>query len=126
MPALASSASKILVTGANGYIGLWTVKSLLERGFAVRAVVRRESKSKILQALFPKFVESGKLEFAFIGDLTKEGAFDEAVKSIEGILHLASPLPSASPGPQGTCELTMSFDSSRLNGGYLQRPSALQ
>lgn len=112
MPALTTSTSKILVTGANGYIGLWTVKSLLERGFSVRAVVRSESKSEVLQIIFPKFVGNGKLEFAFIGDLTKEGAFDDAVKGVEGILHLASPLPSESPDPQGMWNSSTSSDSS--------------
>jgi hypothetical protein len=44
--------------------------------------------------------------------LTKESAFDEAVKGVEGILHLASPLPSASPDPQGMWNSSMPLDSS--------------
>ncbi|TEB22540.1 hypothetical protein FA13DRAFT_1740936 [Coprinellus micaceus] len=45
MPALPSTGSNptILITGANGYIGTWAVKTTLERGYSVRAVVRTES-----------------------------------------------------------------------------------
>ncbi|KAJ3501157.1 hypothetical protein NMY22_g19021 [Coprinellus aureogranulatus] len=102
MPALTSTSSTILVTGANGYIGAWTVKTLLSRGYTVRAVVRNPSKADVLKNIFPSYVENAKLTFAYVGDLVKEGAFDEAVKDADAILHLASPLPSPSPDPQAT------------------------
>ncbi|KAJ3520386.1 hypothetical protein NMY22_g12784 [Coprinellus aureogranulatus] len=40
MPYLNSTEATVLITGANGYIGAWTVKTALERGLIVRAVVR--------------------------------------------------------------------------------------
>ncbi|KAJ3506177.1 hypothetical protein NMY22_g17339 [Coprinellus aureogranulatus] len=100
MPALTSTSSTILVTGANGYIGAWTVKTLLSRGYTVRAVVRNPSKADVLENIFPSYVENAKLTFAYVEDLVKEGAFDEAVNDVDAILHLASPLPSPSPDPQ--------------------------
>ena len=34
--------SKVLVTGANGYIAIWLVAMLLEKGYSVRGTVRSE------------------------------------------------------------------------------------
>lgn len=69
MPVLTSTNSKVLVTGANGYIGAWVVKILLDRGYSVRAVVRNPAKADVLRGLFASHVESGKLEFAYVADL---------------------------------------------------------
>ncbi|TEB26430.1 D-lactaldehyde dehydrogenase [Coprinellus micaceus] len=102
MPVLTSTNSKVLVTGANGYIGAWVVKILLDRGYSVRAAVRNSAKADILRGLFPSHAGSGKLEFAYVADLVTEGAFDDAVVGVDAILHLASPLPSPSPDPQAT------------------------
>lgn len=43
MPAV-SAPSTILVTGANGFIAVATVKTLIERGFKVIGTVRTASK----------------------------------------------------------------------------------
>jgi nucleoside-diphosphate-sugar epimerase len=48
MPAV-DLGSEVLVTGANGYIAVWVVRVLLERGFAVRGTVRSESKSWLFE-----------------------------------------------------------------------------
>ncbi|TEB26681.1 D-lactaldehyde dehydrogenase [Coprinellus micaceus] len=104
MPALPSTNPNptILITGANGYIGTWAVKTTLERGYSVRAVVRTESKSASLRELFGNYIEKGKLEFKYVEDLTKDGAYDEVVKDVDAILHIASPLPTQSSDPQDT------------------------
>lgn len=101
MPTLTAANSTVLVTGANGYIGAWTVKTALEHGFAVRAVVRSEAKADWLKKIFASYLNNAKVEFVYVSDLTAEGAFDEAVKGVDAVLHLASPLPSSSPDPQG-------------------------
>ncbi|KAJ4473047.1 hypothetical protein J3R30DRAFT_3514321 [Lentinula aciculospora] len=36
MPKVIPNGSKVLVTGANGYIAAWVVRTLLEKGYAVR------------------------------------------------------------------------------------------
>ena len=51
MPAI-SPHDRILVTGANGYIGLWAVHRLLQTGYRVRAAVRTEDKAAALVKLF--------------------------------------------------------------------------
>ncbi|EIW83698.1 D-lactaldehyde dehydrogenase [Coniophora puteana RWD-64-598 SS2] len=90
MPAInANEQNLILVTGANGFIAAWTVRILLERGYAVRGAVRSSAKGKHLQETFRSYGE--KFELAFVEDITKDGAFDEAVKDVDGVIHTASP-----------------------------------
>ncbi|OJT14835.1 hypothetical protein TRAPUB_8629 [Trametes pubescens] len=83
------SSGKVLVTGANGFIAVWVVKTLLEQGFAVRGTVRSESKAAHLRETFASYGD--KLEIVIVEDITKEGAFDEAVKGVDAIEHTASP-----------------------------------
>ncbi|EGN92982.1 hypothetical protein SERLA73DRAFT_172493 [Serpula lacrymans var. lacrymans S7.3] len=88
MPAIAPP-SKVLVTGANGFIAVWLVNNLLERGYTVRGTVRSEAKAQYLRERFSSYGD--KHEVVVVEDVTKDGAFDEAVKDIDGILHTASP-----------------------------------
>ena len=75
--------AKILVTGANGYIAVWTVKDFLDSGYIVRGTVRSEQKAVHLRKIFQKEVEEGRLEFAVVPDITQPGAFDEVVKGVD-------------------------------------------
>ncbi|KAG8893630.1 methylglyoxal reductase (NADPH-dependent) gre2, partial [Tulasnella sp. 408] len=86
MPTI-SPKSKVLVTGANGYISLQIARYLLDRGFSARGAVRSPSKGEQVKATLndPNF------EYVVVEDITKDGAFDEAVKDVEGIIHVASP-----------------------------------
>ncbi len=89
MPAIKPN-SHVLVTGGSGFIAIWTVYQLLERGHKVRATVRSTEKGQYIEQLFSsKF--SGKFDFVIAEDLEKEGAFDEAVKGVDAVLHTASP-----------------------------------
>ncbi|KAJ3534904.1 hypothetical protein NMY22_g6721 [Coprinellus aureogranulatus] len=99
--------SKVLVTGGNGYVGAWVIHTLLAQGFSVRAVLRSEDKAKPLQQHFSihdhdekvkDAAANGKLEFVYVADFVKEGAFDGVMEGVEAILHLASPLPTGN-GP---------------------------
>ena len=51
MPSV-NKASKVLVSGANGYLAMWVVRTLLERGFIVRGTVRSEDKGKFMIEYF--------------------------------------------------------------------------
>ncbi|KZT58723.1 NAD(P)-binding protein [Calocera cornea HHB12733] len=85
-----NSPTKVLVTGANGYIAVWIVRILLEQGYAVRGTVRSAPKGDYLKKLFEK--EGEKFEYVVVDDITKDGAFDEAVKGVQAVLHTASPV----------------------------------
>ncbi|EIW85968.1 D-lactaldehyde dehydrogenase [Coniophora puteana RWD-64-598 SS2] len=81
--------AKILVTGANGFVAVWVVRTLLERGYTVRGTVRSADKGEHLKKLFSSYGD--KLELVVVEDITKEGAFDEVVKGVDAIEHTASP-----------------------------------
>ena len=49
MPAI-SPQDTVLVTGANGYMGRWAVRALLERGYAFHGVARTTEKAQDLSA----------------------------------------------------------------------------
>ncbi|KAF8999630.1 hypothetical protein BDQ17DRAFT_1308413 [Cyathus striatus] len=84
-----TSPSKVLVSGANGYVAIWVVRTLLERGHSVRGTVRSASKGKYLEEYFKSYGD--KFELVVVEDITTPGAFDEAVKGVDFIEHTASP-----------------------------------
>ncbi|PPQ97645.1 hypothetical protein CVT26_002443, partial [Gymnopilus dilepis] len=81
MTIIEPQGAPILVTGANGYIGLWIVRTLLEKGYSVRAVVRSSHKGHHMKKIFG--IYRHKLEIY-------DGAFDAAVKDVYGIIHSAA------------------------------------
>lgn len=96
MPTITSG--KVLVSGANGYVALWVVRSLLEHGYSVRATVRSESKGTHLRKIFASYSE--KLELIVVPDITAAGAFDEAVQGVDAIEHTASPFHFKAEDPE--------------------------
>ena len=68
MPTVAPG-SRVLVTGANGYIAMWVVRHLLEQGYTVRGVIRSQDKGKRLKEYFASYGD--KLELAIVPDMMK-------------------------------------------------------
>ncbi|KAJ3008136.1 hypothetical protein NUW54_g3272 [Trametes sanguinea] len=100
MPVL-SPPAKILVTGANGYVGCWAVRALLDKGYCVRAVVRTEDKARALSALIKAKHPSatvGQFDCAVIPDIIAPGcplqadAIEAVLHDIQGIVHTATPV----------------------------------
>lgn len=86
-----SSARKVLVTGANGYVASEIIFQLLQKGYSVHGTVRDpENKSKVghLES-FPNASSNLRL---FKADLLADNAFDEAIRGCEVVLHTASPV----------------------------------
>ena len=94
-----SSPAKVLVTGANGYLAVWVVKKYLEAGYSVRGTVRSLSKSAFLTEKFSDYGD--RFELVVVNDITKGGAFDEAVKGVDVIAHTASPFHYKATSPDG-------------------------
>ncbi|KIL64303.1 hypothetical protein M378DRAFT_24585 [Amanita muscaria Koide BX008] len=89
MPIIASGA-KVLVTGANGFIAIWLIRTLLEQGYVVRGTVRSLERSSFLVDMFKS--HGDKFELVVVEDITKDNAFDESVKGVDAIIHAASPV----------------------------------
>ncbi|KAF8468039.1 D-lactaldehyde dehydrogenase [Russula ochroleuca] len=92
-----SPPAKVLVTGANGYLATWVLKKYLEAGYSVRGTVRSLSKSAFLNDKFAHYGD--RFEIIVVEDITKDGAFDEAVKGVDTIAHTASPFHYKSTHP---------------------------
>ncbi|KJA19744.1 hypothetical protein HYPSUDRAFT_204330 [Hypholoma sublateritium FD-334 SS-4] len=90
MPTI-SKGDKVLVSGANGYLAMWVVRTFLERDYVVRGTVRNDAKAKFVKAYFSALGYGDRFETVLVGDITKEGAFDDAVKGVDAIAHTASP-----------------------------------
>ncbi|KAF5023272.1 hypothetical protein F66182_4653 [Fusarium sp. NRRL 66182] len=91
---MSSSSSTVLVTGANGYLGLHVVDQLLKHGKTVCATVRSERAAKTVREYFPEPLESRQLRIGFIQDLTKPECFKDVFdESITSVVHVASPCP---------------------------------
>ncbi|WOO83174.1 Putative uncharacterized oxidoreductase [Vanrija pseudolonga] len=88
MPALNSGL--ILITGASGYIGTYTVEVALKAGYAVRLAVRSADKGEYLKTRFAEYKDL--VSYTIVKDMDAKGAYDEAVAGIDGVIHLASPV----------------------------------
>lgn len=80
---------KVLVTGADGFIGSHLTEQLVKAGYSVRAFVYYNSFGKCgwLDTL-PKDVQK-EIEF-FSGDIRDPNGVREAVQDVKGIFHLAA------------------------------------
>ncbi|KAG2185561.1 hypothetical protein INT44_002354 [Umbelopsis vinacea] len=86
-----AKGSHVLVTGVNGFIASHVADQLLRTGYKVTGTVRSQTKADTLQSLVNKY-ESDNFKVIIVRDMEKEGAFDEAVKDVDAIAHVASPV----------------------------------
>ena len=93
--------TKILVTGASGYIAKHIILQLLERGDEVRGSLRDLSRGAHIRTTLAAHISQHidlveKLEFVAL-DLTDDAGWDEAMQGIDVLLHTASPVAIAQP-----------------------------
>jgi uncharacterized protein YbjT (DUF2867 family) len=72
---------KVLVTGASGFTGSFTVQALLEKKIDVRCFVRCSSSLN--------FIPTAKVEIAF-GDLNRPETLEKALHGMDAIVNIAS------------------------------------
>ena len=102
MGSTGTSGELVLLTGGTGHIGYRTLVEALRAGYQVRASIRRESSIAEIKATKSVQPYLSSLSFVIVEDITKDGAFDEAVKDVSYIVHVASPLPLPSDDPDKT------------------------
>jgi len=81
---LTPGSSKVLVTGASGFIGGWVARGLAERGHAVRALYRRPRPPAFLETLAAGGVEIQRRDLAWPEDARA------AVRGVEAVVHAAA------------------------------------
>ena len=83
---------RVLLTGANGFVASHILAGLVQRNYHIIATVRSEKKAQDILNLHPDWSEN--ITFAYIPDISAEGAYDEAFKigGFDYIIHNASPL----------------------------------
>lgn len=80
-----------LVTGGSGFIGLYVIQGLLERGDVVHTTVRSlKNISKCKPLLDMQQTYPGRLRI-FEADLLKNNSFLQAMEGCEVVYHVASP-----------------------------------
>ena len=90
------TSTNLLVTGANGFIGLHTVLHFLKRGYRLRATVRTQQQGKKVHQTLANHADINRLDF-INADLTSDEGWDQAVAGCDFVLHLASPFPAEAP-----------------------------
>lgn len=89
--------TKVLITGASGFIGAHTVLEFLNNGYEVRGSIRNLARADSLKSMLAKHTEHiENLEFV-AATLTDADGWSEAVADCDGVIHVASPVPVAQP-----------------------------
>jgi nucleoside-diphosphate-sugar epimerase len=89
--------TKVLVTGASGFIGKHCIAELLRRGFAVRGTLRDLSRANEVRAGVAKAgADAAGVEFV-AADLMRDDGWAEAMGGCTYVQHVASPFPLTNP-----------------------------
>ncbi|KAL6879168.1 NAD(P)-binding protein [Trichoderma novae-zelandiae] len=85
----------VLLTGGTGMIGFRTLVDLVQAGYNVRAAVRTQAGFDRISSLKPLAPYRSQVDGIIVPDITAPGAYDEAVKGVKYVVHVASPLGSS-------------------------------
>jgi uncharacterized protein YbjT (DUF2867 family) len=78
--------SRLLVTGASGYIASHVVNILLQLGYVVRGTVRTEK--PWLDHYFSSRYPKDRYESVIVPAMEEEDAFEKHVEDVAGIIHI--------------------------------------
>lgn len=73
-----------------GWIGSHVVNEALAAGLKVKLAIRDENKAKELIEALEKIHGKGHIETVIVKDFVNENAYDEAIKNVDGVAHVAS------------------------------------
>lgn len=82
----------VLISGATGHLGFRTLVIALENGYRARVALRRLEQAEKLKktASLQPYLQS--IEFVQVPDITASEAYVDAVKGVDFVLHIASPI----------------------------------
>ncbi|CAN0847415.1 Putative anthocyanidin reductase [Linum grandiflorum] len=108
------------VTGANGYIGSYLVKLLLQSGASVHATLRNPSDNSVQRHLLPFWESSSGSNnnnrlHLFKADLQDPGSFDDAVNGCHGVFHVAASMQFHIPPSTGDNSVDHYVDTNIIN-----------
>lgn len=92
-----SSSSPILVTGASGFVAIHTIVQLLEQGYHVRGTLRTASREAEVRETISKYVQANDRFEILLADLEQDAGWNETMKDVDIVLHVASPFPLFEP-----------------------------
>jgi nucleoside-diphosphate-sugar epimerase len=75
-----------------GWIGSHIAHEALAAGLNIKLAIRNESKAKVLIDALEKLHGKGHIETVVVKDYVEDGAYDEAIKGVQGVVHAASDL----------------------------------
>ncbi|KAE9372099.1 Nadph-dependent carbonyl reductase from Sporobolomyces Salmonicolor [Stipitochalara longipes BDJ] len=111
----------VLVTGISGFLGSHVADQFLEAGYKVRGTARELPKVDAIKKVFDSKYGEGRVEVVVVPDITVDGAFDEAVKGVHAVAHVAS-IMSFDKDPAKVIPPTVKATTSILNS-CLSNPS---
>jgi nucleoside-diphosphate-sugar epimerase len=112
----------VLVTGANGFIGVRVVERLLEDGFQhIRCFVRPSSRRERLTAVIERRPDRGRVEF-FEGDLLSQQDCRRATAGVSRVYHLAAGFDKSFAGAfMNSAITTRNLIEAALESGIIKR-----
>ena len=83
---------KVFVSGGSGYIAMYCIKILIEKGYHIVTSVREKSQIELVKkSLSKNNVPFENIDFTILNLLKDEG-WDDALRGCEYVLHVASPV----------------------------------
>ncbi|KUJ08584.1 NAD-P-binding protein [Mollisia scopiformis] len=79
----------VLVTGVNGFIGSHVADQFLAAGYDVRGTTRTIKRGQTIKKVLDEKHGAGRVEIVAVPDISIDGAFDEAVKGVHAVAHVA-------------------------------------
>ena len=97
-----SDQGLILVTGATGFVGKWTVLELLKAGHNVRGTVRSLGRSEEVRATLGAELGQGALDRLELveADLLDDRGWTEAMQGVATVMHIATAIRADEPKDQ--------------------------
>jgi len=87
-----STKPLILITGATGLLGFRTLVLALQAGYRARIVYRRDGQPEQIRATKSIQPHLSDTEVFCVSDMTASDAFDDAVRGVDFVVHIASPV----------------------------------